>query len=490
MSRIAIISFFVFQSLNGFSQTFFREYPRVGTQWISGLDEKDDLFYSSGVNFSSFTSFDFIKLASNGDTVFWKRFKDPLLNSTCYSGPVCTDSVTILCPFSRINGTKINSFLFLSNTSGDSLGIISTHGNIDAGITWGVQRNKTSIFTGREEDTVTGTSHLFILITDNLGNVIIHKTWQYGSLNTEATKIDTTINNGFIVSGNYTNVSGNTTYPIIVKFDSLGNYQWHTELAYNNAFEAGANVTTLETGEFLCTGSIDLDNDQFIYDYQRYVAKVSSTGGVIWEKDFGMPGTGVYFADGFGYSVQLMNGNLIALGSQVDTTDSLNKIWLSLMDTAGNVQWDRPFTMCLGPIYSGDLHLSNDKENIYLAGTELCSSTVEDMFFLKVDTNGCIVPGCNVGVNEYNNTNPKAIFFEIQPNPANSYVELTYFYANDQDAIIQVRDMSGKIVIEVTSTRNEGKRTILTDQLSNGLYTVSFVILGLNSITKKLVINR
>jgi len=39
------------------------------------------------------------------------------------------------------------------------------------------------------------------------------------------------------------------------------------------------------------------------------------------------------------------------------------------------------------------------------------------------------------------------VTFEVTPNPAVSFVEIMYFYGDDQDATVQVYDMAGKLYL-------------------------------------------
>jgi len=450
------------------SQYFLKDYPKSGTQWIYGVAEKDGYFYTAGANYSGYISFDLLKFDSDGDTIYWKRFKDTSIEMGPASTSVIpTDSTTLLVPAYKYEAGEYHQYLFISNTDGDSIATTSPLGGMEGGVTWGIQNEKVVAFTGAELDTGTGKNKLLILITNNLGQTLIHKTWQYGGFNTEGSEIDTTLDNGYIISSSYTN--GTLTFPMAVKFDSLGNYQWHKLLAYNSLHGGGVTVKTLSDGSFLFTGGIDLDNSSFGYNFQRYVAKLNSNGSIRWEKDFGMVESGINYVEIFGGSVQLPNGNLIVLAAQKDTADAfLDKVWLSSMDTAGNIGWNRCYNTCEYILMFSNLLLANDNQSIYVVGYSNCVATGEDLFILKVDTNGCLIPGCSVGVQE----NDSEIYpFTVFPNPSNGQFSIDLSNKSFEGTIM-VENTLGETALQ-KEVNFQNTATFNISNAPKGIYIIS-----------------
>ena len=93
----------------------------------------------------------------------------------------------------------------------------------------------------------------------------------------------------------------------------------------------------------------------------------------------------------------------------------------------------------------------------------------------------------DVGINEINNN---YLFSNVYPNPASNFATFNYsFSANMNHANIVVADLLGKEILSIPLSNNEGKATINTKNIANGIYIYSLQLNGRNVNTKKLIIN-
>lgn len=93
----------------------------------------------------------------------------------------------------------------------------------------------------------------------------------------------------------------------------------------------------------------------------------------------------------------------------------------------------------------------------------------------------------DVGINENNNN---YLYSNVFPNPANNFTTFNYsFSANVSNAKIVLTDLLGKVVLTVPLSNNEGKATIDTKYIANGIYVYSLQLNGKIVNTKKLIIN-
>jgi len=91
------------------------------------------------------------------------------------------------------------------------------------------------------------------------------------------------------------------------------------------------------------------------------------------------------------------------------------------------------------------------------------------------------------GINEINNN---YLFSNVYPNPANNFATFNYSYAaNVNNAKIVVADLLGKVILSIPLSNKEGKTTIDTKNITNGIYVYSLQLNGRNVNTKKLIIN-
>ncbi len=87
------------------------------------------------------------------------------------------------------------------------------------------------------------------------------------------------------------------------------------------------------------------------------------------------------------------------------------------------------------------------------------------------------------------NTYSKAInTINAYPNPANDYASIVYKAGNGTSASIILRNVLGSVVKNVTLNGTEGKFSLNTNDLTNGIYFYSLVSDGISVSTKKLII--
>jgi hypothetical protein len=78
------------------------------------------------------------------------------------------------------------------------------------------------------------------------------------------------------------------------------------------------------------------------------------------------------------------------------------------------------------------------------------------------------------------------IDFSINPNPAKSVITLTQ---NGDFKLIQISEMSGKIVFESVLNTNENSQTFELSHLSNGIYMIT-LLSDFKTVRTKLIINK
>jgi hypothetical protein len=78
--------------------------------------------------------------------------------------------------------------------------------------------------------------------------------------------------------------------------------------------------------------------------------------------------------------------------------------------------------------------------------------------------------------------------FKIYPNPANSIVTIEYSLLNDEESVLQLFDITGRKVKEISLPKKSSKVELMVSNLANGVYTFKQIINGIQSKTGKLVI--
>ena len=175
-----------------------------------------------------------------------------------------------------------------------------------------------------------------------------------GSQGETAYSIIQTNEGGYIVSGftrSYTN-DGDITVHYggediwVVKLDSQGNIEW--EKSYGGSSNEGGNdiIQTIDGGYIIAGSSSsddgDVSNNKGGVDY--WVVKITNTGMIEWEKNYGGSGN-----DSAERILQLNDGSYIIVGTttsndgDVSSNQGGNDFWIVKLQPDGLIEWEKTF---------------------------------------------------------------------------------------------------------------------------------------------------
>ncbi|MBK9148230.1 MAG: T9SS type A sorting domain-containing protein [Flavobacteriales bacterium] len=226
------------------------------------------------------------------------------------------------------------------------------------------------------------------------------------------------------------NITISNTDHWVQRTDSLGNLKWRVR--WGGPFsDAGTQIITAADGHVLVFSARGYAaNSQAM---RCYIAKLDSTdGSIIWENEFGPTAPSTLFLAG----KECPNGDLIATGATYAnmgmgsgqkgllcrTTSEGDSLWMfayfsvadGLTDGTGRF-YDVLPTADGGFIAAGAAYFSASGNNP--------PGISQDTWVVKVDSMGCIVPGCNnVGITEQATNLLGAL--HIFPNPAQGQATL------------------------------------------------------------------
>ncbi|MEO9004853.1 MAG: T9SS type A sorting domain-containing protein [Ginsengibacter sp.] len=196
-----------------------------------------------------------------------------------------------------------------------------------------------------------GRSDFWIVKLNNLGNIEWQKSLG-GSGEDYATAIDQTTDGGYIVAGTSASFDGDGSVTQrlndywVVKLSSTGNIEWQKNFGGSNSDEASAIHQTTDGGYIVAGSSQSSDGDitsshgVFVNDY--WVVKLTSTGSIEWEKSLG--GSGEDYASAI---EQTTDGGYIVAGrsSSVDGDVTGNHgegdYWIVKLNSTGNIEWQK-----------------------------------------------------------------------------------------------------------------------------------------------------
>ncbi|MEI6596187.1 MAG: T9SS type A sorting domain-containing protein [Bacteroidota bacterium] len=271
-------------------------------------------------------------------------------------------------------------------------------------------------------------------------------------------------NNGYIITGTKDNPANSGIGSIWqAKIDTIGNIIWQNDFNDSVKYYASSIFTQgVKLGSlYYNVGFTCLNYNNYPLSH-GYLSAVNENGNLVIEKFYNQH-------QNFVFQHVIENNNSLYLTANIDSTVTVdtNIIYghsaivyghlthFSKISADGKIQWYQ--------IYQ---HLPNDNriENIYKTtnGFMMCGGSFnqnrkkefdsigyadEDAWFLKVDTNGCIVPGCNPnfysGIQHIISDNS---LIEVYPNPSSDNITVNLKGNNFSEQLNDVTlfDATGK----------------------------------------------
>lgn len=274
--------------------------------------------------------------------------------------------------------------------------------------------DKGFIIVGTANATSTNTD-LLLIKTDSLGNFQWKKTINYTQEIGES--IICTNDGGFLIGG--IKQSGAYNYGWIVKTDSLGNISWQTTLGGLYGSEILSVAKTLD-GNYIASGFLS-NTSNGSYDFnQGLVLKIASNGTVIWQKLYGRPSPATAFpsVDVLPDSSYILAGaNGYDQFSGYDFSGFVVKI-----DANGDSLWGRVFDKYGTGTTDKFSKIKRTPDNGFIVAGDFFPN-FQDMWVVKLDSMGCDTIGCiSTGIVDMTIPNEGLLFF---PNPFSTSITIS-----------------------------------------------------------------
>lgn len=238
------------------------------------------------------------------------------------------------------------------------------------------------ILTGHTDSYGAGGADVYVVKTDNTGNVQWEKT--YGGGGSEmGNYIEQTSDAGYIISG-ATSSYGSGGYDImLIKIDSLGALQWSK--AYGGAGSEG--------DWWIVRSPVTSDKGYFISSYTTsygaggkdiFFIRTDSAGNVQWAKTYG---GGAEEESRFGYLAS--NGDLFSTGYTTSYGTGGRDYYLLRTDSTGNLKWMKTYgaggddkAMCAQPTSDTGFVICGNTNSAAFGANNY------DIYFIKTDSVG------------------------------------------------------------------------------------------------------
>lgn len=383
-------------------------------------------------------------------------------------------------------------------------------------------------------DTI-GSKILLIKITPN-GDTLWTKTLDIGDGDEFAVKVINTIDSGFAIVGQVCNKLETNCDMYLMKLDSNANEEWHkTFTCGTNYWESPTSVLQGNLGEYYLTSATqDLITDI----YYPYIVKVNSLGQLLWQKRFDNEGQNYAYMENLCFA---KNNTILFAGVIGDNIPiySVTKGWIVRTDTSGNVIYN--FKHGENNFFTFYNYISEFGNNIIVSGAtnnynvnSLSSRTClysftnngnvnwkrvyqdslttkatyityqtkqtidggfamigfgdnpkdtlinQDVWFLKVDSMGCLYDNClSMGIEDEVHIEP---VIKVYPNPSNGVINIESDFTIIK---IELIDAFGRIVLKELINKIE---SINVAQFPPGLYYLRMETENGKFYTEKVVI--
>ena len=479
---ILVLSLLVLSDLFG-QTSYFNNIFHINGLWTYGrsIIYKDNYFYSVALTYDTigvngYRRISFCKSDSNGNLVNYKTLGWG--RSDFYAGyPGCLQRTSDNCLFTVgdiVDTIQYNAYLIKVNFNFDT--VFYKKYKVDSNLFFDIQQGKETydkgyILAGTIEGPGTYDEDIFILKTDSLGNEQWRKTYNLGGVD-YARNVIQTPDKGFLL-GCYTYtqyyLSGDGR---ILKLDSLGNVEFGK--AIGGPYQDGVPRIALanDSNYIVATSYADTTIFNAASDLRIQILKLDKTdGGIIWNKQYDTIRTSNY-----PYMVKVLdNGDIISTGITgfYDGLHYYRTSWILKLKPNGDSIYYRQFYYSNNQIDENtvsDFCITEDKSIVICGYVSLNTTSYDYLWLAKLDSFGCIQPGCQtIGIEEIKYQ--KNVIVKAFPNPATNQTKLTYPQLINEGEL-QIYNILGQLVYQEKLLKSSTQKEINIQNFKAGLYKV------------------
>jgi len=433
------------------------------------------------------------KISSSGDELIWKSYGENY--HSYYYGSVggamintSDGNFALTCHYGY--GAESFGTLVKLNEALDTLWQKHYH---PAYKTVTVNCNQTSdsgyIITGWVWQSEEDFSDLLLLKTDSLGNYQWHQT--YGGIWAEhGENTIQTPDGGYLIGGYFWKPGyDHSLDAMVIKTDNLGNEEWTKYYGNPYVDDDMALVAMADDGNYLVAS---VYGEWVVTPDTRtgriYLLKIDSEGNTIWENKIGPK---MYHCN-IRNIRKTNDGNLVATGFYYQDTISefILDGWIYKFSQKGDSIWMRDYYHFNNQY---DWNLFYDayptSDNGYIAIGQARpdqGGSTNKMWIMKVDSMGCDTAGCATGVRVFEFPEIEIQGqFNIYPNPALDYIIIELNTGNASGAVINLFDSLGKQFRSVNIPAQQQHYVLSLKDIPTGMYIIKVDCGGKNLGSKK-----
>ena len=349
--------------------------------------------------------------------------------------------------------------------------------------------NDTLYLFGATRDTANYETYMYLVVSDTFGNTLTEKKYGTGLIDELGLDINHFSNGNLILSGAIEyDGAGTATDGKIYKTDSNGN-PYFSE-TYGTPFDDGPFYAkpSINNISLIVEQSIDTLINEGDHNYARFIGKMDTSGNYIWRTFFNRS----VFLNFWNFRPNI-DGSIIACGTtKPDSLENLHG-FITKLDSNGIILWERTYTTDnYYDAYFFDVQQTTDKGFIISGSAvgDILGEPNQQMWLVKLDSMGCLEPGC---ADTFTYIKPILIqnaIFNIFPNPVTntSTVEIKipegFQIISGKKLILNIYDITGKLVdnysnIQIHNSNEVIRFNIYKKNLVSGIYEAALFYGGM-----------
>ncbi len=319
--------------------------------------------------------------------------------------------------------------------------------------------------------TASSKTDIYLLKTDSNGNELWHKTFGTLTVNDVGYCIFELPNKNLIISG-VKKISSSNYSPWIIITDSAGNMINEKVWGAGSYTFGGGYASIGLKNQILKYGLLDTLITSGDYAYPSYIMELNSDFSYRWRTILNSSQENFIY-----YSKQIEDSSIVFVGYKVkpiDTSGSYPLGWIVKLDKDGNFIWEHSYQYCISQAnYFSDFQQMPDGGYIISGSTIGCDSaqalmTNQDLWLVRLDSNGCLVPGCitNAGTIETGRNK-----LDVYPNPVSDLINIDWWLKGIDNAQLIIYNLLGQPVIQ--TQLNDYRSELNISNLPRGFYIIN-----------------
>ncbi len=339
-----------------------------------------------------------------------------------------------------------------------------------------LQEGNSFFIAGIKLDSLASDANVFLTKIDSAGNKLWEKQYHQREYDYAASIIK--LSNGNLLLGagrndqNLTQQHSNTWLIEVRTTDGSIVRQWFDP---NDSTYVAEGLKQTSDGGFIYGAKKKFDQSGIYVNYTATIVKMNTSFNKQWTYTGGYPGELTGFTD----VEQLSDGSFVACGKS-----NYRLGWIVKLNANGQEIWSKNY---VGIADAGSENYLTDIDVLPdggLIAVGECRRLINPNqlppqvgWFLKLDSNGCEIENCLVGVEDIAPTiEPKQL--KSYPNPATDLVRFDYNWVEwEQNAECRIRiaDLNGRVVIEQNIPKYSTRQEVSIKKLAAGVYTAMLV---------------